>query len=293
MDFSLITYFIPLHDNVFFSTLSEIITLLGEDTIIILVGAFLYWCLSPKQGQRMACTAVSGLFWTLGLKNWLKIPRPWEQWIIAKDQVIRASTATGYSFPSGHTTAGTNIYGYFASVSKKLWVKIVLWVLVGLIGLSRIYLGCHTSYDVLAAIAISVVWIYLAGHLYDRLLPKSDWFIFIYMIPVLFGCTSLFTEQDEDILKMTSFGICVLVGIFIERRFIHFTVTAGWKRRILHYAVGVGVLALLKFWPKHFGIYDILWLKCINYGIIAFWLSCVYPLILSRAALSKNKKRDT
>lgn len=289
MDWSLITYFLPLHDSVILSALAEIITILAEDTIIVLFGAFLYWCVSPKQGQRMACVAVGGVFWTLGLKNYLKIPRPWQLGIISNDQAIRASTATGYSFPSGHTTAGANIYGYFASNAKKRWVRILLWSLVGLIAVSRIYLGCHTSFDVLAAIIISVAWIYLGSYLYDTLLVKSDWYIFVFAIPMLFGCCSLFTGFDEDIAKMGTFGICVLIGIFIERRWIRFEVTGKWSRRILRYVVGVIVLAALKFWPKVFGIYDILWLKCINYGIIALWVSCIYPRILQLADRKKKK----
>lgn len=282
MDWSLVTYFIPLHENAFLSALTEMITILAEDTIIILVGAFLYWCIDPRKGQRMACTAVGGVFWTMGLKNYLKIPRPWDLGLIDKSQVIRAETATSYSFPSGHTTAGTNIYGYFASVAKKLWVKIILWILVGLIGLSRIYLGCHTSYDVLAAIVISVLWIYLAGFLFDRLLPKSDWYVFLFAIPMLFAVSSLFTGFDEDVVKMGTFGFCVLIGIFLERRFIHYEVKGDWLVKILKYAVGVIILALLKMWPKFFGIYDIFWLKCINYGLIALWVSCIYPFILKK-----------
>ncbi|MBQ6947554.1 MAG: phosphatase PAP2 family protein, partial [Clostridia bacterium] len=133
MDLSLISYFLPLHDNAVLNALTELITMLAEDTIIILVGAFLYWCVDPKAGQRMACTAIGGVFWTMGLKNYLKIPRPWDLGLISKDQVLRVSTATSYSFPSGHTTAGTNIYGYFAKDAKKTWVKVALWTLVGLI----------------------------------------------------------------------------------------------------------------------------------------------------------------
>ena len=282
MDWSLITYFIPLHQNPFLSTLTELVTILAEDTIIILVGAFLYWCVDAKKGQRMACSAVGGVFWTLGLKNWLKVPRPWDLGIISKEQVIRAETATGYSFPSGHTTAGANIYGYFATLVKKRWKKALLWILVCLIGLSRIFLGCHTSFDVISAIILSALWILLAGYLFDKLLPKSDWFIFVFAIPLLFAAASLFTGIDEDILKMCSFGLCVLIGIFTERRFIGYEVKGDWLVKTLKFAVGIIVLALLKLWPKFFGIYDLLWLKCINYGLIALWVSCIYPAILKK-----------
>ena len=282
MDLSLISYFLPLHDNAFLAGLTELITILAEDTIIILVGAFLYWCIDPKAGQRMACTAVGGVFWTMGVKNYLKIPRPWDLGLIAKDQVIRVETATSYSFPSGHTTAATNIYGYFAKSAKKLWVKILLWGLVGLIGLSRIFLGCHTSFDVLAAIIISVAWIYLSTYLYDTLLPKSDWYIFIYAIPMLFAGRSLFTGFDDDIVKMLCFGGTVLVGVFLERRYIHYQPRGSKAARALQFGIGLIVLALLKLWPSLVGLGNLFWLKCICYAAIALWTSCIYPLILQK-----------
>ena len=282
MDFSLISYFLPFHDNALLAGLTELITILAEDTIIIIVGAFLYWCVDAGVGQRMACTAVGGVFWTMGIKNYLKIPRPWDLGLIQKDQVIRAETATSYSFPSGHTTAGTNIYGYFARCAKKMWVKVLLWALVGLIGLSRIFLGCHTSYDVLAAIVISVCWIYLSTYLYDKLLPKSDWFVFIYAIPMLFAASSLFTGFDDDVVKMTCFGTSVVIGIFLERRFIHYVPKGDIFTRALQFGIGVIVMALLKLWPSFVGLGDVFWLKCIGYAVIAFWVSCIYPIILNK-----------
>ncbi len=282
MDLSLISYFLPLHDNALLAGLTELITILAEDTIIILVGAFLYWCIDPKIGQRMACTAVGGVFWTMGLKNYLKIPRPWDLGLIAKDQVIRAETATSYSFPSGHTTAGTNIYGYFAKDAKKLWVKILLWLLVALIGLSRIFLGCHTSFDVLAAIIVSISWIYLATYLYDRLLPKSDWFVFIYAIPMLFAASSLLTGFDDDIVKMTAFGTTVLIGVFVERRYIHYRPQGDKLARALQFGIGLIVLVLLKVWPSLIGLGKVFWLKCVCYASIALWVSCIYPIILKK-----------
>ena len=282
MDFSLISYFLPFHDNALLAGLTELITILAEDTIIIIVGAFLYWCVDAGAGQRMACTAVGGVFWTMGIKNYLKIPRPWDLGLIEKDQVIRAETATSYSFPSGHTTAGTNIYGYFARCAKKMWVKVLLWALVGLIGLSRIFLGCHTSYDVLAAIVISVCRIYLSTYLYDKLLPKSDWFVFIYAIPMLFAASSLLTGFDDDVVKMTCFGTSVVIGIFLERRFIHYVPKGDIFTRALQFGIGLIVLALLKLWPSFVGLGDVFWLKCIGYAVIAFWVSCIYPIILNK-----------
>lgn len=283
MDFSLISYFLPLHDNVFLTKLAETVTLLAQDTVIIIVGAVLYWCVDPKKGQRMAAIAIGGLFWTLGIKNFLKIPRPWNLGLLKKEQVIHIQSATGYSFPSGHTTAAVNIYGYFAKGAKTI-AKILLWLLVALIGISRIFLGCHTSYDVLAALVISVLWIIFGCHLYDRLMPRNDANIFWFAIPTAFAALSLFTGLDADIIKMCSFGGVALLGIFLERKYVHYTVCGSVATRVVEFLIGFAIVAMLKFWPCLFGhaFYEQLWLKAINYAVIALWLSAVYPLILKK-----------
>ena len=290
MDLSLITYFIALHDVPFLAKLAEIITFFAEDVVIIIVGALLYWCVDSKKGQRMATLAIGGVFWTLGLKNILKIPRPWDLGIIKKEQVLRAETATGYSFPSGHTTAAVNVYGYLARYAKKAG-KILLWAFVGLIGLSRIFLGCHTSYDVIAALVISILWLWLGGKAYDSLMAKDERNIFWFALPLAFAALTLFGGIDEDIIKMCAFGGAALLGFFLERKYIRFTPAGSVPIRAAEFLIGFAAVAALKFWPMLIsrGVYELLWLKGVDYALIALWLSLIYPMILKKI----NQKGET
>lgn len=71
-----------------------------------------------------------------------------------------------YSFPSGHALISLCFYGLIAGMlSFRLhtrWQRAVAWsaagLIVGLIGLSRIYLGVHWPSDVLAGYAAAVIW---------------------------------------------------------------------------------------------------------------------------------------
>ncbi|HVF70930.1 MAG TPA: phosphatase PAP2 family protein [Chthoniobacterales bacterium] len=72
-----------------------------------------------------------------------------------------------YGFPSGHTMGATLFYGVLAlaiTYSVRSWgLRILIgsaaFVVVALVGISRIYLGAHYFTDVTGAIAIGLAWL--------------------------------------------------------------------------------------------------------------------------------------
>jgi membrane-associated phospholipid phosphatase len=76
-------------------------------------------------------------------------------------------TLSSFGFPSGHTMGSTLFYGLlalFVADSLRTWRSrtitfCVAAIWVGLIGLSRIYLGAHYLTDVLGAIAVGLAWL--------------------------------------------------------------------------------------------------------------------------------------
>lgn len=73
----------------------------------------------------------------------------------------------GFSFPSGHSLNSTAILGVLAVLAGRLtrswahrvWIATAAVALVGLIGLSRLYLGVHWLTDVLAAWLLGGMWL--------------------------------------------------------------------------------------------------------------------------------------
>ena len=107
------------------------------------------------------------------LKRILQRPRPTEYRIIEE---------TGYSFPSGHSMVSMAFYGYLIYLIYKYvknkyikWISIALLsILIGTIGISRIYLGVHYTSDVLGGFLISVSYLIIYVSAVNKFLIEKD-----------------------------------------------------------------------------------------------------------------------
>ncbi len=143
--------------------LAEAVSLAGSPGLLIFASltlALIFW------GQRawyrllaLILTLGGGALLNLALKFFFHRPRPeFEHPLVL---------TSGYGFPSGHMMGAMMFYGFVTVlVVKQLkpwrWrtlVPVVAFLLIVLIGLSRIYLGVHYLSDVLAAAAAGLAWL--------------------------------------------------------------------------------------------------------------------------------------
>ena len=86
-------------------------------------------------------------------------------------------TIDGYSFPSGHSTAATLLYGALAVLGVISWrwwggralIIFAATLLIVAVCFSRVYLGVHFFSDVLGAFTISLAWLALSFTAVDTL----------------------------------------------------------------------------------------------------------------------------
>jgi undecaprenyl-diphosphatase len=127
---------------------------------IMVISATLLALMGRRWYALLLCVSVSGA-WILGpvLKALFGRERP---------QVVewRVPHAGQSSFPSGHATMGMVLFLTLAYVIHRIagrtWVTLLVMAIgttvVGLIGVTRMYLGVHYPSDVLAGFAVGFAW---------------------------------------------------------------------------------------------------------------------------------------
>ena len=135
------------------SELGTIWTLAGLTICSFLL--LLYFRRIAYAAGLLASSSLAGLT-VLLLKPHIGLARP--------DGYYQAYLESGMSFPSGHATGSTAFYGFLAYIALREMrtdrgriVAGLLFLLIFLICLSRLYLGVHYLSDVLAGIALGAL----------------------------------------------------------------------------------------------------------------------------------------
>ncbi len=145
----------------FLDTLFSLITHLGEETVLILVGLIFYWCIDKKQGYYVLSVGFIGTIINQFLKLLFRVPRPWVKDPSFTIVESARAEATGYSFPSGHTQTSVGLFGSVALLYRKKKLLLTLCIIAAaLTSFSRLYLGVHTLLDVGVSIGLALLLIF-------------------------------------------------------------------------------------------------------------------------------------
>ncbi|MDL2318231.1 phosphatase PAP2 family protein [Eubacteriales bacterium OttesenSCG-928-A19] len=267
----------------------QAVTFLGDEIFLVVLACALYWCVNRETAFGLCISFFLSALLVQGLKIVVRMDRPWVLDPAFMPVASALKTATGYSFPSGHTQSAAAIFGYLGIASgKKKWI-VASWALVLLVGFSRMYLGVHTLLDVLGAIAISLASILITRACLkhprsDALLPAILLGLSLLVLALalfLHGRSLIETVYLADCCKAAGGCIGCTAGFLWARRIPFQTRTPRLWQQVLKLLVGLVVLVGIKSGLKAiFG--ESLALDALRYFLIALWALAVYPLLFMR-----------
>lgn len=286
--------------NTFLNYFFLLCTCFAEETVIILLFTFIYWCLDKKMGSKILFSYFTSGLIVQGLKLTFRIERPWvlDPNFTPVEQAV--GSATGYSFPSGHTQCATSLYGSIATHLRRKSSYIISFVVIALVMFSRMYLGCHTPKDVLTSFIATSLVVVIVEFVSSNFSMTKGFDIFLVIVLeftaialtvykwnlVKTGATTSVLAMDG--FKSTGAVMGFAIGWYIEKHCIDFTTkTYSKKFQVLKMILGLGVALILKVGLKAlFG--DNIPGNIARYFIIAIWIVAVFPFIIRKFINEKN-----
>lgn len=168
----------------------RVLTFTGDIEFFLLVLPVMYWTVDRRLGLRVAILLLLSIIMSSMSKLIFHAPRPY--WF---DPQVQLWAAPEFSFgpPSAHAQNAVVMWGLLAYYGRRTWGWIVAILLMGLTGLSRIYLGVHFPMDVVGGwlLGMLVLWGGLAwgDAIASWLKARAPWRQFILLFLLSVGLT--------------------------------------------------------------------------------------------------------
>ncbi|MCR4742581.1 MAG: phosphatase PAP2 family protein [Treponema sp.] len=296
----------PSFINGFFIFISE-----GLVSLLIVIPVLVYWCFDKKIGLWFLFNYSAGYFTNQCVKNTACVYRPWirdSRLHLAKEAV---SSATGYSFPSGHTALGTLVLESLAVWKRKNKLLVIICAIgIFLIAFARNWLGAHSQYDVIVSVLLAslviIINIFIVHAIDGRcdnklgkgqkisldfllvmlgliLLTALMFYLNLKNYPIDYDLEGKILADPYDMLTDCYSGAGMLggflIGFLLERHFVKFKIDVSKKLLLLRGLVGIVILLLLYLVILPFifqGLGEHLG-HILKYFIVFFFITFLYP----------------
>jgi hypothetical protein len=203
---------------------------------------------------------------------------------------IRQETATGFSFPSGHTQSFATWSTLFAIKLKKKWLSILVSVLIALVAFSRLYLGVHYPSDVIVGAAFGIGSAFFGNYIFDRAKDEKKLYLTVLMIFVPFIVYFLIVANEHFAGFFKAFGMMggLTLIAFLEKKTAPLSYDVPWWKKLLRIVIGVGLAFALKEGLKIFetgGLHIDLVLDAVRYFAVVFAVGYLCPLLFKKIKL--------
>ena len=260
--------------NPFLDLLFQLITICGEQLVLISIISIIYWALDKKFGEYIAYSVLTSVLLNNAIKDIFKMKRP-----IGEEGIrtLREETATGYSFPSGHTQGASSFYGAMAIYLKKRVMYIIATVMIILIGFSRLYLGVHYPKDVIVGGVLGVLTSLICYKLYNKVENK----MLLYVITFAIFIPALTFAHSADFIKGMGTYLGFVIGMYIEKKYVNFSIEGSTTVKVIRVLLGILILLVLQVGLKAIFPSETIF-SFIRYALISFVGIGIYPMIFKK-----------
>ncbi len=252
--------------NPFLDTVCLGIAEIVSEYLFIIAAVVLFWCVSKTKGYYIMITCFLSLLANNALKVIFRVPRPWVLHPQLDTVEAATATATGYSFPSGHTQSITSLMGGISRCTESKAIRIASAVVIFLTAFSRLYLGVHTIWDVSVGLAVAIILVFAMYPLIKDVEEYPDrmhWvmagivavsaaytlYVSLFPFPADIDPANL-AEAVKTSWVCLGISLGIVVTYYVDRGYTRFPTEAVWWAQILKCVIGLalvlGVKALLK-----------------------------------------------
>ncbi len=268
-------------------------TLFGEELLLLALIGIVYWCVNKELVYQCGLAYFASGLAVQTLKIAFRIPRPWV--LDASFQPVEGAktTATGYSFPSGHSQGSAAVFGSAGLHFKKPWVKIVCFIIFPMAALSRMYLGVHTPLDVIVGLLSGLIFAIIAQLLFKGALSPRQNFAVALVLALISVIVAVYAglmyksgiieyKYVSDCCKAAAAGLGFAVCWYVERVYIKFDPQSDrWWKHFVKVVVGIaGILLIKEGFKLVFG--ESLAVDIIRYFLMILWGMLLFPFIIKK-----------
>jgi membrane-associated phospholipid phosphatase len=290
-----------------------LISAMGEEQFFLVALPVIYWCVDKRLGRQLGYIFLLSALINNASKNMFRQPRPF--WL---DPAVQLGEAEGYGLPSGHVQNTTAVFLLLAGWSRRAWVWLLVLVYIGLMALSRFYLGVHFLQDLAAGFVIGLlvlIFYLLWQHLFaarfgNQILGRR--MLVMVLVPtvlaaVYVGVMLLLGPPDadvpwasfipaaelnarEDVVSTVAGLFGFGIGIIMESSRIRFQAGGAVWKRVIRYVIGIAVA--VGIWAGLRAVFPAepewiaLPLRFLRYLLLLLWVTYFAPWVFVRLRLA-------